>query len=1156
MGPRSVCYAIICMVVGFLLQACVIPQPVPQDIPSSKAEAVCSIQPEGVQAKPGSSFTAEVFIDPKKSSIRGAALEVEFNPKILQVQSAKPGGFLGKNVYVEKGYPEIDNKKGRVWMKASSDPPKEAPVAPGVFYELTLAASAELSTKREKISIKKAILINRRGEKIDQVALVPGSVQARFFDGERIRLDPITKVPRNVTNINAFPALLKEGAVPLTHKNADKVFRQFLDANMRLFRVSTTNLQFVSFKQVGEKRLIKYQQYYKNLPVYHATVGFLTASSGKVISYDGNYHNGIEISVEPKVQLDQAASVAKDSYKLKEAQKLLAQDSKLIVYPESSDATIIFHLAWKFMLAGSQPNPSLDYYFIVDAVNGKILKSYPRYGPDRVEGTVEGEVYPENPTAPPLRFEPFRHMDVEAGGRSDTTNINGQFDISPLASGTHTTTFALEGPFAKVEDAGGTGFTETTNCITGINCTLQWTEADEDGLNVFYHINLMHSWYQSRLGYSWVNAWTATSQFDAEVNHAFNNAYSGSPMLFGTNNYARSSDVVYHESSHNVLYHLYGDWIGFSVGRYIEGYAFDEGFADYFASAMTDDALHGEGTGGGRNLDNTLQYSGKATYHLEGHSGGPVIAGAAWDLRTMLSQEMGQIAGSRYVDRLVFNAHQIMANQPREYFFSDPQESNFLTSLYMADDDNSNLHDGVPHFTAIQRSFANHGLLQAVLNYGDSYDVSTNQLGSYSGGDFYISSSARLYANNLGQRGLRSLGDVGHSAFNELDIPESGYTRFGVPVVINETYVSLAQQGEEGNYIAFRVTDHQPADQELTVEYWYHKRVITLENQDSYDFSEQIRGTLSGGDFYLTDLQFYANNFGQQGVMDLGNLGAMALERAAIPAQGYTRFGVPAVNGHTYVALAGQGEDGYYIVFRIRGISGTSVTIEALYKKRGRVVLYNRDSYDFSNRQRGEITGGEFYLSGRRFWANNFGQRGLMDIGYTTATPLEDIELPVSGYTRFGVDAVAGHTYVSRAQQGEEGNYVVFNVVSTDGDAVTIDYVYRNLTTVTLNTGQSYDFSEHVIGQVHEGDFYLFRSKFYANNAVQRGVIDMGDMGETALEEVGIPETGYTRFGVDAVAGHTYAAMAGEGEEDNYIVFRVQRMDTDSVTIAYVYLSP
>jgi hypothetical protein len=38
--------------------------------------------------------------------------------------------------------------------------------------------------------------------------------------------------------------------------------------------------------------------------------------------------------------------------------------------------------------------------------------------------------------------------------------------------------------------------------------------------------------------------------------------------------------------------------------------------------------------------------------------------------------------------------------------------------------------------------------------------------------------------------------------------------------------------------------------------------------------------------------------------------------------------------------------------------------------------------------------------------------------------------------------------------------------------------------------------------------------------------------------------------------GHTYVAMAQEGEEGNYIVFRIESMDSDSVTLRYLYVSP
>ena len=108
--------------------------------------------------------------------------------------------------------------------------------------------------------------------------------------------------------------------------------------------------------------------------------------------------------------------------------------------------------------------------------------------------------------------------------------------------------------------------------------------------------------------------------------------------------------------------------------------------------------------------------SGKSAYNSEGHTGGTIIAGAAWDLRQRLMTRLGNVNGALYADRLMFEALQQMATMPRDYYFSDPQESNFLSSLYIAADDNNNLMDGVPYFFDMQRAFANHNLLHVVLN--------------------------------------------------------------------------------------------------------------------------------------------------------------------------------------------------------------------------------------------------------------------------------------------------------------------------------------------------------------------------------------------------------------------------------------------------------
>ncbi|MHA1939211.1 MAG: hypothetical protein ACW97O_13450, partial [Candidatus Thorarchaeota archaeon] len=81
-------------------------------------------------------------------------------------------------------------------------------------------------------------------------------------------------------------------------------------------------------------------------------------------------------------------------------------------------------------------------------------------------------------------------------------------------------------------------------------------------------------------------------------------------------------------------------------------------------------------------------------------------------------------------------------------------------------------------------------------------------------------------------------------------------------------------------------------DSEISIEYYYHSLRITLQNRDSYDFSEQIRGSITGGDLYLSDVKFWANNAGQRGVRDLGAIGAIPLDQVNIPTTGYTRFGV------------------------------------------------------------------------------------------------------------------------------------------------------------------------------------------------------------------------------------------------------------------------
>ncbi len=652
------------------------------------------------------------------------------------------------------------------------------------------------------------------------------STEIRLDENIRISKNNLTKIPKHITKIEKYPSILKAGKTAISEDSIESTFKEFLGENKELFKVIPENLKLLSSKKINNKWYIKYAQYYKDIPVYNGTVGLDSSDKGKVGSYAANYYPDINISTDPKIEQTDAIGIAIKLYDELKQNNLKSKDESLIIYPENIQDKIVYHLAWKIMVVGKKLDPEVEKYFIIDAMDGKILKSYSaRFPAAVVSGTVEGEIYPENPTDSISTVALKNvYVDIKNAGRT-TTNDTGRYfktvgwfwELTNWPFGE--STFTLEGPYAKVEDDGAVEYNETNRFRIDEANDYTWTGTDRDHINLFYHINKFHDWFKDELGYSWTNPWTGTSQFNAQVNDPRNNAWAGDPMLFGTNNFARSSDVIYHECTHNILFEIYGDWIGFP-DRNIEAYALDEGFADYFGSSCTNESRHGEGySASPRNLNNTRQYPGKNSYSIEGHTGGMIISGAVWDFRQRLVNIYG-VRGARIADQLILEAHQILSTYPRGYHFSDPHESNFLSALYKAADVDNNLLNGFPHFNDIQHAFHAHSLLQAILEDGDSYDFSTNTVGNFTGGDLYYF-DGKFWANNSNQKGVIDLGNIGDTDLAVVEIPNSGYSRSEINAVIGHTYVSRAQEGEEGSYIVFRINDISTDKSNVTIQYFY-----------------------------------------------------------------------------------------------------------------------------------------------------------------------------------------------------------------------------------------------------------------------------------------------------------------------------------------------
>ena len=91
---------------------------------------------------------------------------------------------------------------------------------------------------------------------------------------------------------------------------------------------------------------------------------------------------------------------------------------------------------------------------------------------------------------------------------------------------------------------------------------------------------------------------------------------------------------------------------------------------------------------------------------------------------------------------------------------------------------------------------------------GDSINFATGQKGRFTGGDlYYLSSPAKFWANNVGQRGVVSLGDIGPAVLANVMVPAAGYTRQGADAVLGHTGVALLGTDVAAQYTVFRVTE-------------------------------------------------------------------------------------------------------------------------------------------------------------------------------------------------------------------------------------------------------------------------------------------------------------------------------------------------------------
>jgi len=535
-------------------------------------------------------------------------------------------------------------------------------------------------------------------------------------------------------------------ATSLDASTASDAFLRYLDAEAGFFGIPVDQLALMSTLTRDDRIYLKYQFTFEGLPIEGQELGAVLETDGDLIRYASNILSDLSLSSAARVSEEEARQLASAALLMRGLRPASeARSVERVFLPDmpaqSDDPRGSYRLIYRVETRVEGPESSPFKTILIDASTGELI-SVEDTNPWTITGTIRGEIVPLAATDPPV----LRDLDnvfvlgIRAGvfpGISTTLATDGDYTL-PTSSGTWTLVSSLDGPFASVDSIANAKVSETTTATDGATANWTWRTTNGDDLaqiNVFYHLNLIHDdLYKAVLNYNWKNAWqSGSSQFQAETGHSFNNAYAGDPMTFGTT-FALRADVIYHEASHNVIYSLFNGWVGHGKpqGAFHEAYAFDEGFADFFSAEMLDRSQTN-----GRNLDNTLSYADRYTpstgVGLEGHQGGQIIGGVAWDLRELLRARFGDDFGIRLNTALIFKALHEMAASPGPYRFSLPTKSNFLESILRADDNDKDTDNGTPRDREIFQAFRNHRALPVDLfirdHASDQGDVPSNSNG-------------------------------------------------------------------------------------------------------------------------------------------------------------------------------------------------------------------------------------------------------------------------------------------------------------------------------------------------------------------------------------------------------------------------------------------
>ncbi|MBM2841709.1 MAG: C-terminal target protein [Bacteroidetes bacterium] len=304
-------------------------------------------------------------------------------------------------------------------------------------------------------------------------------------------------------------------------------------------------------------------------------------------------------------------------------------------------------------------------------------------------------------------MKPLADQYVVLNGSRVTTDTNGALTVN--TSFPVTVTAALQGPWTKIIRFDGAAAALTYTIASAESIAIIWDDTNSlpAERSAFYHVNRVHAYLTQLDSLSPV----LREQLPVLVNAAgaCNAYYDGTKIgLYGSGNGCANTalcpGVIYHEYMHahvDPIYLKYG-----ATGLFgMHNEAMNEGIADAGACLFEDTPLVARGLRGPGWVERDLRVSVRYPESVSGepHRDGLILAGAFWKLREQLPLETVRHLWSSSIYGL-----------PDDLDIGVACNEWFLEVL-LADDDDNDLGNGTPHFTAVANAFNANGIGTALF---------------------------------------------------------------------------------------------------------------------------------------------------------------------------------------------------------------------------------------------------------------------------------------------------------------------------------------------------------------------------------------------------------------------------------------------------------